>query len=345
MELGFIFFLSFGIALISDLEYSAYQEHDISKFSTDFGYRVVTESFAFIYYSIYYRVFLKGYVIRRNLLGVIVSSFGLVIIEHFIDKYIVNWVLVHCSFVSQVLRQRAMKEMLNSKIIFTFNYFLVSTIFPLIGLAFLIRSLTQDNDIKVLKEQQLTAELNYLKAQLHPHFFFNTINNIYGLALKQSEQAAPMVARLGEMMRYILYEADQKTVFLSREVAFLSDYIEVEKIRHQPGINIQFDTQGIRPDYRIEPLLLLPFVENAFKHGLEEETKSGFVSVLICQTDKDLTLQVINSIPEVIKKKEASGLGIRNIRKRLDILYPSKHQLEMNVAHGTYEVTLILSNI
>ena len=90
MELGFIFFLSFGITLISDLEYSAYQEHDISKFSTDFGYRVVTESFAFIYYAIYYCVFLKGYVIRRNLLGVIVSSFCLVIIEHFIDKYIVS---------------------------------------------------------------------------------------------------------------------------------------------------------------------------------------------------------------------------------------------------------------
>lgn len=199
--------------------------------------------------------------------------------------------------------------------------------------------------MKELKEQQLISELNYLKAQLHPHFFFNTINNIYALALKQSAQTAPMVARLGEMMRYILYEADQPTVPLSRELTFLSDYIEVEKIRHQAHIDIQFDVQGIRQDYRMEPLLLLPFIENAFKHGLEEETKNGFVHIVLCQTDRDLTLQVSNSIPQSVKKAAVSGIGIQNVRKRLDILYPAKYQLDINETPELYEVTLILTGV
>jgi sensor histidine kinase YesM len=345
MEFGFIFFLSFAIALISDLEYIAYEEHNISKFSNDFGYRVIAETLELICYGIYYWGFLKVYVFRRSLLGVILCSFSFVILNHIFDKYVTNWVLAHTDFISPAFRKRALRELSNPRIFFTFNYPLISTIFPLTGLAFLIRSFSQDNDMKALKEQQLVSELNYLKAQLHPHFFFNTINNIYGLALKQSPDTAPMVARLGEMMRYILYEADQKTVPLSREIAFLSGYIEVEKIRHQKGICIQFDVQGIRPEYRIEPLLLLPFIENAFKHGLEQETRNGFVNIVICQTDEDLTLQVNNSIPEAVKGKEVAGIGIKNVRKRLDILYPDRYHLQMNEALDTYEVTLILPNV
>ncbi|MEP6611315.1 MAG: histidine kinase [Mucilaginibacter sp.] len=345
MEFGFIFFLSFAITFISDLEYSAYEQHNISKFSDDFGYRVVTESLELICYGIYYWGFLKVYVFRRSLLGVILCSFAFVILNHIFDKYVTNWILAHTDFISPAFRKRAAEELRNPRIFFTFNYPLISTIFPLTGLAFLVRSFSQDNELKTIKEQQLVSELNYLKAQLHPHFFFNTINNIYGLALKQSADTAPMVARLGEMMRYILYEADQETVPLSREIVFLSGYIEVEKIRHKRDTSILFDVQGVRPEYRIEPLLLLPFIENAFKHGLEEETGNGFVHIVICQTDEDLTLQVSNSIPESANEKEVAGIGIKNVRKRLDILYPGRYQLEMNEAPGTYEVTLILPNV
>jgi LytS/YehU family sensor histidine kinase len=251
---------------------------------------------------------------------------------------------MHADIVSAEFRKRAADDLHREEISFTFNYLLISSIFPLTGLAFLVRSLSQDGDMKALKEQQLVSELNYLKAQLHPHFFFNTINNIYGLALKQSADTAPMVARLGEMMRYILYEADQKTVLLSREIAFLSNYIEAERIRHQDQIDIQFDVQGIRADFQIEPLLLLPFIENAFKHGLEEETKSGFVHIVICQTDQELTLQVSNSKPVLLRDKGAPGLGIKNVQKRLAILYPEKHQLDVHEEADRYEVSLIIAN-
>lgn len=344
IELGFILFLSFGVTLISDLEYSAYVKHDISKFSEDFGYRLITESLEVLLYSLFYWIFIRRCVFKRNIVAVILCCIGFVIIDRVFDKYVTNWMLMHADIVSAEFRKRAFDDMHRSGIFFSFNYLLISSIFPLTGLAFLVRSLNQDSDMKVLKEQQLVSELNYLKAQLHPHFFFNTINNIYALAMKQSAETAPMVARLGEMMRYILYEADKKTVLLSREIAFLSNYIEAERIRHQDQISIEFDVQGIKPDFRIEPLLLLPFIENAFKHGLEEETKSGFVHIVICQTDDELTLEVSNSKPVLLKEKAAAGIGVTNVCKRLAILYPEKHQLDVTEETDRYEVSLLIAN-
>jgi len=343
-ELGFLFFLSFAVSLISDLEYSAYEEHNISKFSNDFGYRLVTESLEILVYGLYYWGFVKRYVFKRNLTGIILSAIAFVLFDHLFEKYITNWVLIHSDIVSAALRKRALRDLHNPAIFFTFNYLLISAIFPLIGLAFLVRSLTQDNDIKVLKEQQLLSELNYLKAQLHPHFFFNTINNIYGLALKQSPNTAPMVARLGEMMRYILYEANQPVVPLSKEIEFLKSYIEVEKMRRNEKVDIQFDTQDIRPEYQLEPLLLLPFIENAFKHGLEEETGRGFVHAVICQSEEELTLQVSNSKPRQLQGDKEAGIGIINVRKRLDILYADRYTLEITDEPDIYNVNLIIKN-
>ncbi len=193
LEIGFIVFISFAISLISDLEYSAYEEHDITKFSKEYGYRLVTGSAALICYCIYYWGFLKVYVFRRSLIGVIMTSFAFIILDRLIEKYIVNWLVIHSEFVTPETRERAMRYM-HARFVVTFNYPLISTIFPFTGLAFVVRSFTQDQDMKALKEQQLITELNYLKAQLHPHFFFNTINNIYALALKGSARTAPMIA-------------------------------------------------------------------------------------------------------------------------------------------------------
>lgn len=344
-ELGFLLFISFAISLISDLEYSVYEEHDISKFSDDQGYRIVTGLLSLFSYSIFYWGILKKQVFRRSVWGVVLCSLAFVVLDHLFDKHIGNWIIAHSDIVSASLRKRALKDMHDPRLIFTFNYALISTIFPLTGLAFLVRSLTQDEDLKALKEQQLVAELNYLKAQLQPHFFFNTINNIYGLALKQSADTAPMVARLGEMMRYILYEADRPQVPLTREVDFLADYIAVEKMRYPQRTDIRFDVQGLQPGQQIAPLLLLPFIENAFKHGLQEETQNGYIHIVICRTEDELTLQVSNSKPQSPAPSTTEGIGLKNARQRLNRLYPGKHRLEVNDLPDSYEVTLVLPNV
>jgi LytS/YehU family sensor histidine kinase len=203
--------------------------------------------------------------------------------------------------------------------------------------------LQQEREMNVLKEQQLKAELMYLRVQLEPHFFFNTLNNIYAHTLQRSEQAAPLVAKYAEMMRYILYESSNRKVALQKEVAFLANYTEVEKARFGSDINISFDTQGIQPAAEIEPLLLLPFVENAFKHGLREHTEGGYVKIVMCQAAGELLLQVANSKPPPGSDTRGdSGIGLDNVTKRLDILYPEKYSIDITDDETQYLVCVTL---
>ncbi|RFZ89907.1 hypothetical protein D0C36_24220 [Mucilaginibacter conchicola] len=227
----------------------------------------------------------------------------------------------------------------HSRINFSIVY-MSTRLICVVSLAYFIRSMKQDELLNTLREQHLLTELNYLKAQLHPHFFFNTINNIYALALKGSAETAGMVARLGDMMRYILDEAEQDSVSLCREISFLNDYMALERIRHE-GHEIIFDVQGVHNEVEIAPLLLLPFIENAFKHGLSEDTNRGFVKIIICVTSTELILDVANSKP-VAKQNSRTGIGIRNVQKRLDLLYASRYQLEVRDEQQEYSVTLIL---
>ncbi len=342
IELCFLFFISFMITLISDLEYSSYEEHNILKFAEDIDYRIVCGAFDFIVYGLLYWGFLKRCVFNRNIAAIVLCLVGFVVFYHLSAKYGRDWVIVHFKFISADIHARTLAQMNSPRLYFAINYLLISAIFPLLGLAFLVRTLHQNDEMKTIKEQQLYSELNYLKAQLQPHFFFNTLNNIYALALRRSVDTAPMIAKLGEMMRYILYEASKPSVLLTREIEFLSNYITVERIRHQQNVCIGFDVQGVSPNYHIEPLLLLPFIENAFKHGLEQETGSGQVNIVICQTEKELVLEVTNSKPAVPPKETAKGIGISNVIRRLNILYPDQYQLVTSDEEKQYQVTLTL---
>lgn len=345
LELGFLLFLTLGISIISDLEYGARIKHDIFDFTHSFTFRLVSSFLFLLHYGLYYWFFLKRYVFKRNLTGIILCTIGFAIFHAYYNSYFVHWVIAYAEFIPSDLRREAWKDWSRTKVTLNYNYFILVPVMPLLGLAYFIRSLTQEEQLKLLKEQQLLSELNYLKAQLHPHFFFNTINNIYSLALKQSPYTAPMLARLGEMMRYILYEASQRTVPLAREIAFLSSYIEIEQMRHASPVQIHYDLQGIQPGTQIEPLLLLPFIENAFKHGLEHETAAGYVNIVICQTEEELLLYVANSKPAVVPDQKPKGIGLDNVQKRLHLLYPHKHRLAVNDDAGKHEVTLTLQKV
>lgn len=174
IEVAFLLFLSFGVSLMSDIEYSAYEKHDISHFSDDFGYRIVTDSLAFIEYAIFYWCFLKKYVFEKKRLGIFLSILIFLFLDKLYGKYVVNWFVANSSIVSDSLRKRSFREFHDPKIYFVVNYIIVSRILPLLGLTFLIRTLQQERQMKTLREQQLLSELNYLKAQIQPHFFFNT---------------------------------------------------------------------------------------------------------------------------------------------------------------------------
>lgn len=340
IEVLFFIFICYLGSIISDIEYGFYEKNNAWSFTEALEYRLVVGTYIFLFYGIYYWVFLKGYVFKKRTIPIVISIICFIILSHLYDKFVMNWSIAKLPFVSDELKEGALKDFNRPTLYFIVSYTLNRILFVIIGFAFLIRSLQQDEQLKILKEQQLISELTYLKAQLQPHFFFNTLNNIYGLALKQDKGTAPLVAKLAEMMRYILYKAEEKVVLLQDEVAFINNYVEVEHVRYRSSININFETQGIDDKSEISPLLLLPFIENALKHGVQEEKKDGFVNIVICKIGNELTLEVNNSISKT--KKKSGGIGLINVKKRLDILYPKKHKLEVENDGEVYQVNLTL---
>jgi two-component system LytT family sensor kinase len=195
-----------------------------------------------------------------------------------------------------------------------------------------------------LQRDNLTLELNALKAQINPHFLFNTLNNIYSLALRKSDKTADMVLRLSDMMRYVLYECNSGAVALEREVEFVSNYVELERIRHGNHVSINYALHGDMEDKWIEPLLLIPVVENSFKHGINAQMENSYVTIKLDVKEDALSLSVENSIPvNGAMLKEKGGIGLENVRKRLELIYPGKHTLEIAPYNDRFLVTLQLN--
>ena len=188
------------------------------------------------------------------------------------------------------------------------------------------------------------AELKLLKAQIHPHFLFNTLNNLYGLTLDKSDEAPKLVLQLSEILDYILYRCDEKLVSINEELTILKNYIEIEKIRYSGKLKLTDDFQKETGNLRIAPLILLPFVENAFKHGVSHFPGVAFVNIKISIVETNLFFKIENSKnPAVNKEAEhTKGVGLKNVRKRLDLIYPVKHMLNIEVKEETFSVNLTL---
>lgn len=194
------------------------------------------------------------------------------------------------------------------------------------------------------EEEKLHAELAYLKAQINPHFLFNTLNSIYAMALGRSEQTAGAIVQLSSMMRYVLVEAGKEKVPLESELAYLTDYIQLQQTRFEGSLEVVFEIKGWPDGRQICPLLLIPFVENAFKYGVNPEAPSA-IGIGIDIGDHGLQLRVTNNKVAVIPNDSPGGLGISNTRRRLQLLYPGRHSLIIEDEPGTFTVLLNLSGI
>jgi two-component system LytT family sensor kinase len=196
-----------------------------------------------------------------------------------------------------------------------------------------------------MEQDKISSELSFLKAQINPHFFFNTLNNIYALTHIDAETSRKAIHQLSRMMRYVLYDTQNTTTLLSQEIAFVKDYISLMQLRLTNAIKIDFKSPGALKDMAIAPMIFLPFIENAFKHGISS-TSPSFIDIDITQQDATVTLSVINTIiTEQNNNLEAgSGIGLNNTRRRLDLLYPARHILRIkeDKATNTYSVHLTL---
>lgn len=254
----------------------------------------------------------------------------------------VYWLVAHANFLPDNMVSSAGRWYTNNVFYHFISIYELRDLMVLSALAYFIRSAHQDKEISALQQQRLESELNFLKVQIQPHFFFNTLNNIYTLTLQGSGKAAPLIARHSNTMRYILYESSKQLVRLKQEVDFLKNFVEVESAHHSEKIDISFETQGITDRALIEPLLLLPFIENAFKHGLREETGEGFIHIVLCLVENDLSAEIKNSKPTSSKNDKKRGIGLQNVSQRLQILYPGKHEITITEDEIIFEVRVSL---
>jgi two-component system LytT family sensor kinase len=196
-----------------------------------------------------------------------------------------------------------------------------------------------------LEQDRVSSELSFLKAQINPHFFFNTLNNIYALTQVDADVAGKAIHQLSRMMRYLLYDTQQGQTMLSQEIAFVKDYISLMQLRLTDVVKVNIDTPANLRDVPLAPMIFLPFVENAFKHGVSA-TQQSHIDIVVVQRGKVLDLTVTNSIinDNSVSLDTNSGIGLANTRRRLDLLYPGKYKLnieELN-ANNEYIVHLTL---
>jgi LytS/YehU family sensor histidine kinase len=190
------------------------------------------------------------------------------------------------------------------------------------------------------EKERMSAQLSYLKTQINPHFLFNTLNGIYAVAIDKAPLAADMIEKLSAMMRYTLHDTKSDFVPLEKEISYIDDYIVLQKVRFDESVKLSYICEGNFEQSQIAPLLLIPFIENAFKHGVNSEQDSDISIKLVCNND-ELALQVKNNKVNVERSKlEASGLGIDNTKNRLNLLYPNKHLLSITENKDTFNVSL-----
>lgn len=187
--------------------------------------------------------------------------------------------------------------------------------------------------------EKVNAELSYLKLQINPHFLFNTLNNIYSLASIQSEQTPAAVMKLSEIMRYVTQDAQADYVPLENEIHYVNNYIELQKMRSNDKLYLHFKAEGDFTKNKIAPLLLISFVENAFKYGISNHEKSN-ISIVIKIENNRLHMNVHNTVFERAENGSTSSIGMSNTRRRLELLYPGKYTLDFGKRDNVYSVDL-----
>lgn len=200
-------------------------------------------------------------------------------------------------------------------------------------------ALRMNNRLSYLEKEKVAARLSYLKSQVNPHFLFNTLNSIYAVTLKTEPQGAEMISRLSEIMRYNMKEAQMDKVRLSKELENLTNYIELQKVRINDNVHLRYTYKGDFDAYEIAPLLLLPFVENAFKYGVNSEEES-IINVEVELSGSTLRFLVQNTKVNIAHNEDEGGIGISNTRNRLDFIYPNRHKLAIDDGEESFEVSL-----
>ena len=271
-------------------------------------------------------------------------SFYTLLVATWLSFLIVFYALIHILNTKASLDPAVLQPELQVMTLYFVVFFAIAT--KQVKRAFIIQQ--EKNELvktKLSTELKLKeAELKILKAQIHPHFLFNTLNNLYGLTLEKSDEAPGLVLRLSEILDYILYQVDKPRVSLQEDIMHIREYIELEKVRFQDTLNVTMNIQEVEVEIEIAPMMLLPFVENAFKHGdLVEGYLTLFISLSMKNDRLDFTIR--NSVMQHDNEESKTGIGLENIRKRLELHYKDRFKLKHEFIDSWYSVDLSIFDL
>ncbi|UFH31877.1 histidine kinase [Chryseobacterium sp. C-71] len=207
-----------------------------------------------------------------------------------------------------------------------------------LGVVWLVREIIF---ITKLKKEKMKAELMLLKSQVSPHFFFNTLNNLYGLVAKDPKKAQELILKLSDMMRYSIYEGEKETVKIQEEIDFLKNYVELHKMRYHKLISVDFYC-NIDENQKVVPLLFIILLENAFKHGVENLRENAYIKMSLTTSKNEIFFSIENNFE---KTENQSGIGLKNLKRRLELIYPNQHELTFSVNENIYKAQLILKQL
>ena len=297
---------------------------------------IFTTQLPLVYFHLYFLV--PQFLVRKRYILYILITAGCVIAYSYCNHYLLsnvpeNW--LPDSMRLFIERLKPSYDILEGVIVVLLTYALKYT---------LIAFVTQ-NELLKLQHEKLQLELNALKSQVNPHFLFNTLNNLYSLTLKNSAKSSEVVLKLSDIMRYVLYQSDEFKVPIQKELDFIQNYVELQRIRYNENYQIAFTINGNINGQIVAPLLLIDFIENAFKHGLDKRFNDGFVNIEIKIDQQELNFSILNSkghADDGSMLQNKNGIGLVNIKRRLELMYPGNYELYINDKNEDFEVTLKL---
>jgi two-component system, LytTR family, sensor kinase len=289
---------------------------------------------ALVFYSNYYGLFPRYFDMHDNrkffflsALLIIIATCGQITIEYFFFKD--NFELA--------------RRIEPPKFIFIFfRSFLWLVLINLISTVFLMqkRIREQSEHTQKINEEKLKTELELLKAQINPHFLFNALNNIYSLAYMKSDQAPESILELSQMLRYVIEDCKNEKVPIKSEIEYIKNYITFQKMKSQEEQNISFDYRKVDNGIQIAPMLFIPFLENSFKYSRIEELNNAYIQIKLRSNKNELKFDIQNSKPENNGVKSGQGTGIKNVKQRLEIIYPDNFFLQIEDTKNEYMVNL-----
>jgi LytS/YehU family sensor histidine kinase len=257
------------------------------------------------------------------------AQFNQVTFNHLVDLVLPGYYFISFYDIGDILK-------------FVFVYVALTSLLKLSKGWFLLTR--AEKQIMIVNQKKVESELKALKSQINPHFLFNSLNNIYSLSMGESGKAPAAILKLSDLMRYMLYESNEEEVSLKKEIDFLENYVDLQRLRSDPHAKIEYNRDGSPDGLKIAPLLLLPLMENSFKHGIKGDPAGGYVKINMDIGENELELSLENNKGKVdeIEDLENSGIGLANVKRRLELLYPEKSMLEIHDSGSDFIVKLKL---